>query len=918
MRNPNCDLCAFGVNSPKRPKNICLMPSLEDINPAPIAIIAEQPYQQDDLYGRIFVSKQLMEIRKFFDERGLEAYCSYALKCPRPGKDFKPTDKHVKVCALGYNLETKKQERTGYLQKELEIVKPQHVITLGANAFYGVTGKKQGSVRPNGGRYFDEKLGIYLYPTIHPLQAAYNVNNKQTMWADLRRFADWIEGGVEQQVDFNPPVYVADTLKSLRAVQRRIRAAGGVVACDTETQGLNAYLYGKHVRSIQFCWDEDFGGVFVPLGLEPDCYYTDKRNVASFWTDEPLSEAVEIIREILWESKCIWHNGKFDRIWLYMWGLREFGEPILAPNVYMDTLHVAHNLNENRVLKLKQLITSELGYPTYDIADKLTKDLDILIPYGAKDTVCDLMLAKKYAGTLETDDMAKVRRLYAWLIRPMDKLFTKMELRGWPVDAETCKNVKKLVTAEFIKADRKLHELLLEKGVVLGYKQGIVTKIRRGKEVEVEEDIPVDEADVKYLQKHGLGACEERGITLDNRTFASPQKLGILLFKTLGYKPSEDKSIAYTESGALATGEDALVHLKGDPFIDGIFEWRRHAKARSTYVEPMLEAAETRGRISTSYKLTGTVTGRTASGKETEKKTSGKVRGGMNLQNLPYDKYGPDKLSVRHCIRARPGWKIVEADFSQIELRVAGMLSQDPLFLRSYAEDKDIHAIRGMRVAGYTPEQWEKLEDSKKKELRQKAKAVNFGFLYGMSARTFQQYAITDYGVYFTMEECNAIREQFFRDHTGLEKWYSKQEREALRKGYVENLTGRRRHLPDVKLEDNPSREAKAKYRSAIRMAINTPVQSFASDLKLMSLLAVDKAIDEEYAYLFGEVHDSILLEVRDDMLDEVIEKVLNIMSHPPLLDKFGIEMTIPIKAEVKVGQSLGEAKEYTPMRKAA
>jgi uracil-DNA glycosylase family 4 len=634
------------------------MPAVKDIRPLPIAIIAEQPYQQDDLYGRIFVSKQLTEIRRFFEKKGLKAYCTYALKCPRPNQDTKPTERHVKACALGYNLETRKSDRTGYLQEELAIVKPKHVITLGANAFMGATGQKQGPARPNGGRYFNEKLDTYLYPTLHPLQAAYNLNNRQTLWADLCRFVDWIQGGGEQQVEFNPPVFVADTLKSLRSLQRRIRAAGGMVACDTETQGLNPYVVGKRVRSIQFCWDEDFGGVFVPLGLEEDCYYTDKGDIARFWTDEPLSEAVEIIREILWESRCIWHNGKFDRLWLYMWGLREFGEPILAPKIFMDTLHVAHNIDENRNLKLKQLITSELGYPTYDIADKLTKDLDIFIPYAAKDTVCDLMLAKKYLKTMQTDDRERLRKLYSHVIRPMDKLFTKMELRGWPVDEDMCLKVQKLVTKEFLKVDRELHEILLEKGIVFGSKMGTVTRTRRGKEIEIEEEIPVDAADIRFLGRHGLDACKERGITLDSRTFASPLKLSKLIFETLGYQPSTDRRVSRTKSGGLSTDEDALVHLKGEPFIDKLLEWRGHAKARSTYVAPMLEAAQTRGRISTSYKLSGTVTGRTASGKETEKKARGKERGGSNLQNIPYDTYGPDKLSVRHCIKAREGWKI--------------------------------------------------------------------------------------------------------------------------------------------------------------------------------------------------------------------------------------------------------------------
>ncbi len=851
MRNPKCNLCLFGVDNAKPPKNPCLMPSVENIpENCDVVLVVEQPPMQDDIYGRIYSGKGLTEIRSFFEQNGINAYCTYALKCSRPSKDVKPDAKQVKVCA------------GEYLSKELARLKPKHIITFGSNAHYGVTHRKC-PLEKMGNRYYDETLQAYIYPTNHWLQGLYNQQVKDQIWANLRRFVEWISGQSET-LEFNPPIYVADTLRSLRAIQKRIqRDAGGVVAADIETQGLNPYTPGKHVRSIQFCWDTDFGGVFVPLGIEDDCYYTSKKNGCGFWQgEESLEEAVEIVREILAESACIWHNGKFDRLWLYEWGKREFGKPIEAPNVYMDTLHVAHNLDENRSLKLKQLITSELGYPTYDISDKLTKDLDVLIPYAARDTVASLLLAQKYIKALKTSDKKRIRKLYTRVIRPMDSIFTEMELQGWPVDRDTCLELRKIVTSELKKVEADLHDIL-----------------------------------------------NEHGIEVTSKAFASPKQLGDIIFTRLKYPVNPDRRLSRTKTGSLSTGSDALLHLKGKPFISKLLEWRGLAKMLSTYIEPMLIAAETRGRITTSYRLTGTVTGRTASGKENERKTAAKSRdNGMNLQNLPYTKYGPKKLSVRHCIRAREGWSIMEVDFSQIELRIAGELSKDPLLLKAYQEGQDIHTIRAMRIMHMTPEEWAQLSPDEQKDKRKKAKAANFGFIYGMQAAKYKTYALTDYDLDLSMAECNKTRAGFFADHVGLEPWYGKQEREAQRLGYVESLSGRRRHLPNIRLDSDSSREAKAKYSEAVRMAINTPVQGFASDLKLMSIIEIHNWLDPEDGYMFGEVHDSILFEVRNESLEKVAKKVLKIMSHPRILDELDIQLNVPICAEAKAGPSLGEA----------
>jgi DNA polymerase-1 len=761
---------------------------------------------------------------------------------------------------------------------------PKHIICMGANTFVAVTGRATGFGDLKSSRYFDQRLNAYVYATEHHAAALFNNQVKDALIADLKRFIGWMQTPKEkvEAIEFNPPIHVASTIRSLRIMQRKIREAGGIVAVDTETQGLNPYIPGKQIRCIQFCWDAAFGGVFVPLGLEEDCFFTRPSMQHNYWQEgETLEEAVEIVREILLESQCIWHSGKFDRIWLHEWGRREFGAPILAPNIYMDTLHVAHAINENRSLKLKQLITTELGYPTYDINDKLTKDLDILIPYSTRDTVASLLLALKYSDILKSDNMQRVRRLYAKVTRRCDPVFTKMELRGWPVNGKTAAECKKTINVKLDETETAMLKCLRK------WTDGMVEAGLQGVDKETEEPLPVDTA-----------------------LFASTKKLSKLLFVVMRLPMNPDKSVSLTDGGEPSTDEDALIHLKGDEFVDLLLEWRGLVKALSTYVEPMIRAAKGRGRLTTSYRLTGTVTGRTASGKEatqSKRQGSSKVEG-MNLQNLPYT------WDIRNCIEAREGWSILEADFSQVELRIAGWLAKDPLLLKAYSLGWDIHAVRAMRVNGLSQEEWDALPKKKRNDLRKKAKAVNFGLLYGMQARKFKMYALTDYGLDIPYKECVEIRNQFFDDHTGLPGWYERQENECVRKGYVESPDGRRRHLPNIRHNPESSRDARTKYNEAVRMAINTPVQGFASDLKLMSIIEIDEKLEDRFAdsaFLFGEVHDSILLEVRNDVVEEVTKMVLRIMNHPRILDELGIEVGVPITADAKVGQNYGQAEEY-------
>ena len=158
------------------------------------------------------------------------------------------------------------------------------------------------------------------------------------------------------------------------------------------------------------------------------------------------------------------------------------------------------------------------------------------------------------------------------------------------------------------------------------------------------------------------------------------------------------------------------------------------------------------------------------------------------------------------------------------------------------------------------------------------------------------------------MSECIKVRKSFFADHKGLEAWYKKQENFAKKHGYVENLAGRRRHLPNMLLDPDSSGDARKKYTDSLRNAINMPVQGFGSELKLMSLIEIEAELSPVWGYIIGEIHDSIVLQCRHAYTQQVIEFVINVMRHPKLLDELGIKLTVPLDAEGKSGPSLGKA----------
>lgn len=359
----------------------------------------------------------------------------------------------------------------------------------------------------------------------------------------------------------------------------------------------------------------------------------------------------------------------------------------------------------------------------------------------------------------------------------------------------------------------------------------------------------------------------------ENRTMFnpnSPKQLGWFFYQYLKLP-----ILQTTPTGAPSTAESVLLQLRRKhPAMDTLMELRKWNKYESTYTRSWLTRVgiARKPRLYTSYNLSGTVTGRLSS----------------DMQQVPRD------LFIRTIIGSRPGWRFIEADFSQVELRIAAMFSRDPALTKAFVSGGDPHRETAAKILGKPPEEVTKDE-------RKMAKAVNFGFLYGMGWRKFMVYADEKYQTKVTEEEAQAYRKGFFEQYANLPLWHNRQRRLVRELGYVQSPIGRVRHLPTILSTDE---EIQA---MAEREAINSPVQGFASDLTVLSMTLIHERIDKKRARLIGNVHDSIMLEAKEDYAEEAAQIVKDTMENLPLQKLFGFKMTVPIEAEVTISQHWGE-----------
>jgi DNA polymerase-1 len=346
----------------------------------------------------------------------------------------------------------------------------------------------------------------------------------------------------------------------------------------------------------------------------------------------------------------------------------------------------------------------------------------------------------------------------------------------------------------------------------------------------------------------------------------SPKQIGQIFFERL-----QLPVVKKTPSGAPSTDEDVLQKLAEDyPLPKILLEHRGLSKLKSTYTDklPRMVNAKT-GRVHTNYAQAVAVTGRLASNDP-------------NLQNIPVRT--AEGRRIREAFIAAPGCKLVSADYSQIELRIMAHISGDESLLRAFAQGEDIHRATAAEVFGVTP--LEVLNDQ-----RRIAKVINFGLIYGMSSFGLA----SNLGI--TRDAAKLYIDRYFARYPGVARYMDDTRASAKKKGYVETVFGRRLWLPEINGGNGPRRQA------AERAAINAPMQGTAADLIKLSMIAVQKWLDDSRigTRMIMQVHDELVLEVPDDELPVVRQKLPDLMCGVAALK-------VPLVAEVGVGANWEEA----------
>lgn len=278
--------------------------------------------------------------------------------------------------------------------------------------------------------------------------------------------------------------------------------------------------------------------------------------------------------------------------------------------------------------------------------------------------------------------------------------------------------------------------------------------------------------------------------------------------------------------------------------------------------------ADENGRLHPTFNLTNVVSGRTSCTDP-------------NLQQVPRNK------DIRSLFTAPKGRVFFEADYSQLELRIAAHYAKEPTMLKIYREGGDIHTMTAKIMTG---------GKEPTKEERSKAKAVNFGFLYGMSAKKFVDYAYDSYGVSFSLKEAEHYRDAFFMKYSRLLPWHKEQEELCEMLGGVPNLFGRFRKLP--KIYSNK----KFEHLEAARRAINTPVQGTGSDILLSAAVEVHKRLSKYGLKVCGTIHDSIVGEFNEEDTEWIVDEIKSIMARPKIMRDFGVELSVDLEADIGVG----------------
>jgi uracil-DNA glycosylase family 4 len=926
-RDPLCRDCKLGATA----QFTCLLGA--GPTPCDVMIIGEAPGRREDASGKAFVGSSggLLDealIKYGFDRD--EVFISNAVHCRPPGNRT-PTKGEIKACKK-------------WLDHELAVVKPKFVLLLGNVALQSITEKP--GIQRRRGKPIEQDGRIYL-PTFHPSFILRDPSQRPLLDRDFSLFRTIIGKGEIPREDALDIVIVRND----KQVDELIEALVGTVSIDIETTCL--YPWGQYK-------DDDLTKEFTEpkintlgFGTRRKQYILPVSHRESPWSPSAVKSIVKRIDKRLADCYVVAHNGKFDFLWKWV----HFGVEWYQ-DFDFDTMLAHYMLDENSRHGLKGLAQKFCGAPDWDVdADtkKGNASLDRLSLYQAHDLYYTRKLRFIFGKMLDEDE--NIKRVFEEIMMPCARLFVEIEYDGVCIDMSKMDEAEKYLKKELDESQKELKkygdinwgspkqlgELLFTK-----LKIPVIEKTPTGQPSTSESvikriDHPIAKALLRFRgAKQQLSFFIEGWkpyiVKTDDNHFLHPS------FKLHG-----------TVTGRLSCEHPNLQQVPRDKRIRSLIgappgeafgeadlsQIELRIAAELAQENTMLEMFRTGRDVHWITALRELERGGGGDHVETILKTTKMY---LMRHHLPANGVGAKILlglwgdiqddeeckkllqlaseewldkKARSRIGRQSDWieeSIVGGGLSDMAKKISkGSLRA----LREYAAcvsspqerkpvgSKEIEFSDAMQIlsrigssiAEELQQEWDEKDPSKLwKELRKKAKAISFGFLFGMYWRKFKMYARDNYGVDVTDEQAQDAREFFF-DTYKFENWHNRQRRFARLNGYVVSLSGRKRRLPEaLSFDDSPER------REAERQAINSPVQGFANEINLMSAIQLRREFTRDEVKICATVHDAILYRCPQPLIGKVTERLLQIMSHPDLFDVFDIRMSVPICAEAKIG----------------
>lgn len=873
-----------------------------------VLFVGEAPGKHEDTQSKPFVGGSGGLLRKTIAAAtGLkpEDYGFANIVACRPPRNRTPNRTEVQSCSPR-------------LLREIAARKPELVVVLGNTALEFLTG--QTGITMLNGRVLKcirpEFPGLKVLACLHPAYVLYADHELDKFYSSIETAGKILAG--EHKELAGEGTY--EVLTDIDEVEKRllsIRKARKLTAFDTET-GSTQWTQTKWPRLLCFSFSaEKQTGFVVP--------YDHADAPAEFREEGPIRLRLQKALRRFFQDAAVpkaAQNGKYDRNHI------RAALGVVPVNV-LDTMMIHFVQDEQRGTHgLDKLAFAHTGMGGYDkpLEDYKAKHPEadpkrggsyanipgeILFEYAAMDADVTRRAVLSLRKSSEWQANERMQRLGLHFYPRLSDTLADIEWNGATIDPEMVEYLDRRYSKKLKELDAKIQSDPKVRAF-LRDAEAERAKKREGKRTRTEpEPLTFNAESWQQLGKVLFGYYKLRPIELTDAGMdllkhrlekANEEWQAKPGSKIRSAKPDfteqVEKAIANKEWDCFSTKADVLQEYAraGNPLVNLILEFRANSTLQGTFVGPLQTKLDAKNRIHGTYLMHGTVTARLASRDP-------------NLQNVPNKGGG----LIKRCYVSRFGAEgvILQADYSQIELRVAACLFKEPTMIEAYRRGDDLHTLTAIAISKLTPEKFKKLAKDVQKGWRTRAKRVNFGVLYGGGPPALVSTLAKD-GVFITVDEAQELIDAYFDARPALKRNMDKLMEKVKKLGYLESFTGHRRRVPEVFSEDEKV------VARALRQSVNFPVQCGAAQMTNMAMVIIQRRLQELglRSKLILTVHDSLVFDCHVDELVQVGQLAKHVMENLPTLSEEvlpGLDwswLNVPIIADLEVGFTWGTGVE--------